>query len=89
MKKHLNIRIFGFVQGVCFRYYAAQTAAKLGVTGIVRNEPDGSVYLEAEGDEEALARFVDWCSHGPPPASVDKAVTTPAKLKNYQNFRII
>ncbi len=47
----------GFVQGVGFRYTARRIAARFGVTGYVRNLPDGRVLLVAEGDAEELDRF--------------------------------
>ncbi len=50
--KNLIIKIYGDVQGVNFRFEAKLTADKLGVKGFVRNEADGSVYIEAEGEEK-------------------------------------
>ena len=49
MKKHLNIHIYGKVQLVGYRFTAKMRADKLGVSGFVRNESDGSVYIEALG----------------------------------------
>jgi acylphosphatase len=63
--KHLRLKIYGNVQGVGFRYAAQKEAGKLGVTGFARNEPDDSVYIEAEGKEEALKHFLAWCHKGP------------------------
>ena len=60
----------GRVQGVSFRWHAEQEAVRLGVTGWVRNEPDGSVLLHAEGDDEAVDALVAWCRQGPPAAKV-------------------
>ena len=51
MKTHLEGNIRGKVQGVFFRDATRDFARFRGINGIVRNEPDGSVYLEAEGDE--------------------------------------
>ncbi len=48
-KKAIILRVTGRVQGVGFRYYAQKKALELGVNGYVRNRPDGSVYIEAEG----------------------------------------
>jgi len=50
MKKHVNITVKGRVQGVGFRYSAMEAAEELGIKGFVRNMPDGSVYIEAEGE---------------------------------------
>jgi acylphosphatase len=88
MTRHVAIRVYGLVQGVSFRAYAAREARRLGLTGFVRNEPDGSVYLEAEGDEEAVRRFVAWCEHGPPEAHVQRMETQPGQPRGYLEFSI-
>jgi len=61
----MHLRIEGRVQGVCYRMCARDEAIKLGLCGWVRNLSDGSVEALAEGDETALARFMDWCRKGP------------------------
>jgi acylphosphatase len=72
MVRQLNIRVSGKVQGVFFRASTKEKADALGIHGFVRNERDGSVYIEAAGDERVLEQFVDWCRHGPPRAHVDR-----------------
>ena len=62
----------GRVQGVAFRHYTCQRALELGVTGWVRNLPDGSVEGLFEGDETSVKALVDWCRSGPPAARVDR-----------------
>ena len=54
--------VTGRVQNVGFRYYTRKTAHEFGLMGFVRNQTDGSVYIEAEGDEQAIARFITWWS---------------------------
>ena len=71
--KHLSIKIWGRVQGVGFRYAAQQEAQKLGVTCFARNEQDGSVFIEVEGDKEKLEKFLAWCGKGPWLAKVERA----------------
>jgi acylphosphatase len=68
--KHLLIS--GRVQGVGFRYTALHEAQRLGVTGWVMNEPDGSVRLVAQGPESAVAALEAWCREGPSGAVVQK-----------------
>jgi len=65
MKKHVNIRVTGRVQNVGFRLAAQKAASERHVSGFVRNEPDGSVYIEAEGDDDDVDNFIKWCHHGP------------------------
>ena len=87
-KRHLNIRLTGRVQGVGFRYSAQHIARQFGVTGFVRNIPDGSVYIEAEGNEIQLADFLSWCREGPPRSKIMQVNTTEGSLRNYSEFEI-
>ncbi len=68
----LSIRITGKVQGVFFRHESKKIAEGLGITGIVRNEKDGSVFIEAEGEREALDKLLLWAKTGPRYAKVEK-----------------
>lgn len=70
--KHLQIKIYGRVQGVGFRYSAKEKAGKLGVVGYARNEADGSVFIEAQGTDEQLEPFLAWCRKGPWLAKVER-----------------
>jgi acylphosphatase len=88
MKQHLDIMIFGRVQGVSFRWSAKEKADCLGVCGYAENRSDGSVHLEAEGEEQTLAAFTEWCRHGPPLASVERVEVNYAPLKNYRDFSL-
>lgn len=89
MKKHLAINIYGLVQGVSFRYYVNQAARELPLFGFVRNEPDGSVYIEAEGEEEKLNDFLKWCHKGPDTARVKKVeFTFGDDLKKFDKFKV-
>lgn len=68
--------ISGRVQGVGFRYFTQEAAAREGIHGWVRNVPDGRVEIEAEGDAEALERFEHRVRHGPPGARVERVDIT-------------
>lgn len=89
MKKRAIIKIFGEVQGVFFRYHTQQMAHRLGLTGFVRNEQDGSVYIIAEGLEEKLKELIIWCHKGPKEARVTK-VDVEWKESNgeYSDFQV-
>ncbi|MEN3041319.1 MAG: acylphosphatase [Bacteroidia bacterium] len=67
-----RIRVYGKVQGVFFRKYAWLTAHSLGLTGFVKNEPDGSVLAEVEGAPEQVEKFVQWAHRGSPAAQVTR-----------------
>jgi acylphosphatase len=69
--QHVRIRVTGKVQGVFFRDTARTQALNLGINGFVRNEPDGSVYIEAEGNDNAVRQFLAWCHQGPRDAVVE------------------
>lgn len=86
MIKRYRIRITGVVQGVFYRMSAKTEAQRLGLAGFVRNEPDGSVYAEAEGEAETLERFLAWCRRGPPHASVDKVKFTEETPQGFSGF---
>lgn len=88
MIKHLNIKIYGSVQGVFFRANAKEQADKLGITGLAQNLPDGSVYIEAEGEEKNLDKFINWCSKGPSMAKVEKVVVNEGSPKGFTDFSV-
>ncbi len=70
--KAVVLKIYGKVQGVGFRYYTQKKARDMKLNGFVQNKPDGSVYVEAEGDAGQLDLFIDWCKDGPSWARVTK-----------------
>ncbi len=67
----IKINVFGFVQGVFFRYTTRKVARKLGLTGYVKNMHDGSVYIEAEGPQEKLYELLEFSKEGPKHARVE------------------
>ncbi|MFP4367599.1 MAG: acylphosphatase [Bacteroidales bacterium] len=86
--KRLKMKITGRVQGVAFRHYAQTKASQNGVKGYVKNMPDGSVEIEAEGDEKALDGFVSWCHQGPDAARVEDIKVQEIPVKNDKSFNI-
>lgn len=67
-------RVVGEVQGVGFRWWTMRQARELGLAGAVRNEPDGSVLLEVEGDARAVARLRERLERGPAGALVSQVL---------------
>lgn len=67
-----QIRISGRVQGVGFRAALSDQAARLGVTGWVRNRADGSVEALVQGSADAVGSIIDWARRGPPGARVTR-----------------
>ncbi|MCP4573088.1 MAG: acylphosphatase [bacterium] len=70
--ERLEVVVRGRVQGVAFRWYTQREARRLGLTGWVRNRPDGSVRLVAEGPRAVLDQLWAWLAHGPDRARVDQ-----------------
>ena len=89
MTQRRTIRVFGRVQGVFFRASARDQARRLGLAGFARNEPDGSVFIEVEGDEQALERFVAWCHYGPPDARVERVEVTEGEPIGHVGFTVL
>lgn len=87
--KRIQAVVHGYVQGVSFRQYARQEARRLRLTGWVRNEPDRTVRLVAEGPEAALQQMVDWLHIGSPYGHVDKVdVTWSEATAEFTDFQV-
>lgn len=87
--KHLDITIHGKVQGVFFRATSKAVADQLGVKGTARNKPDGTVFIEAEGDDFSLEMFMEFCHKGSDRALVEKVEVAEGEVKNYRNFEVV
>ena len=86
--RRVHVVISGLVQGVGFRYYARQQAERLGITGWVRNRPDGSVEAELEGTSDAVAAMLDWVAEGPASARVRNLRTTDIQPLGGSGFNV-
>jgi len=88
-KVRVHLTIEGRVQGVFFRTSTLDQAARLGLKGWVRNCPDGSVEVVAEGERKKIDSLVDWCRHGPPGAHVRNVRLQWENFQNeFSDFRI-
>lgn len=83
-----RIRVKGKVQGVFYRSTAQAKAKELGLSGWVKNEEDGSVLIEAEGEEQKLLKLVDWCKEGPGAAVVNDVEYNEIEPKGANGFEI-
>lgn len=85
--KQIKIKVYGLVQGVFFRYTTRKVGRKLGITGIVKNMPDGSVFIEAEGPQDKLLELLDFSKTGPKHARVDRVEHEFKELESkYEDF---
>jgi len=86
--KRAEVVVRGAVQGVFFRVETRNRAQSLGVSGWVRNAPDGSVEAAFEGEDERVESMVSWCSRGPTGARVDDVDVMWAEPLGEQAFAI-
>jgi acylphosphatase len=82
--------VYGRVQGVFFRAFVSRQATQLGLTGYVRNLPDGeAVEVHAEGERKQLAELLSYLKIGPPGAKVEEVETNWSKYTgNYPHFSV-
>ena len=78
----------GRVQGVGFRYFVAEVAADIGLSGWVRNLHQGSVEVLADGDDEQLVRLEKALWQGPPLARVQSVDAEPALPPEQRGFHV-
>lgn len=88
MKKHFKLIVYGKVQGVGFRFSCSEAAYRYDIKGFVKNKPDGTVYIEAEGENENIILFKDWCKKGPLWANVSELEEERGIVKDYVSFDI-
>lgn len=74
--KRAHVFVSGIVQGVNFRSHTQRKASALGLTGFVRNLPDGRVEAVFEGPEGRLKAMIAWCQKGPSTAHVGRVEVT-------------
>lgn len=87
--KRICVRVTGKVQDVWFRDNTQKQATALGINGYVKNESDGSVFIDAEGPEDKLNPFLDWVAIGPELARVDSlTIEEPEEMIGYKQFEI-
>lgn len=88
-QKQIHLVVRGRVQGVFFRASAQREARRLGLTGWVKNRPDGFVEIVAEGEEDDVKDLLSWSQHGPTTARVEQVdVRWRSYTGEYAGFRI-
>jgi acylphosphatase len=83
-----HVSVTGRVQGVFFRAWMQQQADALGVTGWVRNCPDGRVDAHVEGEEAAVRKLIEKLHEGPPAARVENVREWDVELCDFEGFEV-
>jgi acylphosphatase len=83
-----HLFISGRVQGVGYRFATVDTASQLGLSGWVRNLPDGSVEAVLEGVQEVVEEMIRWCHQGPPAAMVKDVVVEYEEPEGLKRFEV-
>ena len=83
-----KVRAFGRVQGVFFRQWAVNQARALGVSGWVRNCPDGTVEAHLSGDETAIAKMIAAMRQGPSQARVEDLTVETVEPEEIGGFSV-
>jgi acylphosphatase len=86
--KCIQITISGDIQGIGFRFNATHIAYSLNIKGFVTYTSVHDIYMEAEGEENSLESFIEWCTTGPFSSQVSGIIMKETELKNYQSFEI-
>ena len=83
-----HVTVYGFVQGVGFRFAVERAASSRSVSGWVRNRPDGAVEAVFEGEREDVEALVGFCRHGPRGASVERVEVAEESAEGLAGFRV-
>ena len=83
-----HVVIYGFVQGVGFRFGVERLADSRGVSGWVRNRADGAVEAVFEGVSEDVDALVEFCRHGPRGATVERIEIEEESPEGLAGFRV-
>ena len=81
-----RVVVHGQVQGVFFRDTARREASRHGVSGWVRNTPEGTVEAVFEGERGAVERMVGFAEEGPPQAQVERVETFEEQVEGLDGF---
>ncbi|MGZ8541890.1 MAG: acylphosphatase [Chitinophagaceae bacterium] len=89
MLQTISITVEGLVQGVFYRQSTKAKAIDSGITGVIKNKPDGTVHIIATGTEAQLDQLIQWCNNGPEMAIVTNVKVEKISLQTFKGFTII
>ena len=88
MLQTISITVSGVVQGVFYRQSTKEKALELGISGLVKNLPDGNVQIVATGTSDQLDQLVQWCKQGPSRAKVTEVNVEQVTQQVFMGFVI-
>ena len=88
-EQRFDLKIYGKVQGIGFRYSVMLKAGLLGIKGYVKNQRDGSVFVAVQGATTEVEHFVNWCYQGPPAANVSRVEKTSRSIEEFCEFSVL
>jgi acylphosphatase len=88
MEQTISITVSGLVQGVYYRQSTKEKALELGISGIIKNLPNGNVHILATGTADQLNELVHWCKQGPALAKVKLVDVEPLERQVFMSFVI-
>ena len=88
MLQTVSIIVTGKVQGVFYRQSTKEKALELGLTGLVKNQPDGSVFIQATGSPGQLNQLIAWCRQGPARAEVTSVQVDTIEPRAFIGFTV-
>jgi len=89
MLQTISITVKGKVQGIFYRQSAKELAHQLGISGQIKNLPDGNVQIIATGTKVQLDQLMEWCKKGPPNAIVAGINFRELPLQEFSHFTIV
>lgn len=89
MLQSIAITVEGLVQGVFYRQTTKTKAIELGITGEIKNKPDGTVHIVATGTETQLQQLIEWCNKGPERAIIINVKVENIPLRSFEDFNIV
>ena len=89
MLQTISITVEGLVQGVFYRQSTKARAIDSGITGEIKNKPDGTVHIIATGTEAQLDQLIKWCNKGPEMAIVTNLKVEKISLQTFKGFSIV
>lgn len=85
----LEINVTGIVQGVFYRKSTLEKANALEIKGWVKNSPDGSVLIRAEGTKKSINEFLIWCKVGSENAKVNDVTIKEIAPEKFRAFKVL